>query len=66
MLIIPFLLGYDRVDHHVVQFLPDHPKYEMAEMMITERKPKPLLWFFVTERTAKETIRSWNRTGSTG
>ena len=54
MLIIPFLLGYDRVDHHVVQFLPDHPKYEMAEMMITEREPKPLLWFFVTERIAKE------------
>ena len=54
MLIVPFLLGYDRVDHHVVQFLPDHPKYEMAEMMITEREDEPLLWFFVTERTARE------------
>ena len=54
MLVVPFLLGYDRVDRHVMQFLPDHPKYEMAEMMITEREDEPLLWFFVTERAARE------------
>lgn len=36
MLIVPFLIGYDRFDHYVMQFLPDHPKCKMAEMMITE------------------------------
>ena len=40
MLIIPFLLGCDRVYHHVMQFLPDHPKYDVVEMMITERTAK--------------------------
>jgi hypothetical protein len=40
-----------------MQFLPDHPKYEMAEMMITERESEPLLWFFVTERAARESSK---------
>jgi len=51
MLIVPFLLGYNRVDHYVMQFLPKHPKYEMMEPT-TERKGKPLSRFFITERIA--------------
>jgi len=51
MLIVPFLLGYNRVDHYVMQFLPKHPKYEMMETT-TERKDEPLSRFFITERIA--------------
>jgi len=40
MIIILFLIGHDRVDHHVMQFLPDHPKYDVVEMMIAERTAK--------------------------
>lgn len=39
MLIVPFLLRYRTIDD-VMQFLPDHPKCKMAEMVITERIAK--------------------------
>jgi len=51
MLIVPFLLGYNRVVHYMMQFRPKQPKYEMMEP-ITERKGETLSRFFITERIA--------------
>ncbi|WP_437534844.1 hypothetical protein WME79_11575 [Sorangium sp. So ce726] len=40
-LVQPFLITYDRHDHHVVVFLADHPDYSTIEAMITLRRGQP-------------------------
>ncbi|WP_437602010.1 hypothetical protein WMF28_10330 [Sorangium sp. So ce590] len=42
-LVQPFLITYDRHEHHVVVFLADHPDYSGIEAMITLRRGQPPL-----------------------
>ncbi len=51
--IAPLLYSYDHWDHHLLQWLPDHPRYEIVEVLIKDSVP-PLIQFFFTERAAKD------------
>ncbi|KYG03053.1 hypothetical protein BE21_53520 [Sorangium cellulosum] len=42
-LVQPFLITYDRHEHHVVAFLADHPDYSAIEAMVTLRRGQPPL-----------------------
>lgn len=51
--IAPLLYSYDHWDHHLLQWLPDHPRYEIVEALIKDSDP-PLIHFFFTERAARD------------
>jgi hypothetical protein len=44
---------YRHWDHHLIQWLPEHPTYEAVEALIDERNDTPLVHFFLTEREAR-------------
>lgn len=49
--VIPLRFSYTHWDHHLLQWLPDHPRYEMAEALIDDADPANV-FFFLTERNA--------------
>jgi hypothetical protein len=51
--ISPLLYSFDHWDHHLLQWLPDHPRYEIVEALIKDSAP-PVIQFFFTERAAKD------------
>nr|AYM54196.1 hypothetical protein [Sorangium cellulosum] len=42
-LVQPFLITFDRHEHHVIVFVADHPDYEAVEAMVTLRGDQPPL-----------------------
>ncbi len=53
--VLPLLAHYTRWDHHLLQWLPDHPRYEMAEAFINARPDQePLIWVLLTERRPRK------------
>lgn len=49
----PVLYSYDHWDHHLLQWLPNHPRFEIVEALVRDEEP-PLVHFFFTEREARE------------
>lgn len=49
--VTPLRFSYAHWDHHLLQWLPDHPRYEMAEALIDDTDPANV-FFFMTEREA--------------
>jgi hypothetical protein len=55
MIIMPLLFSYTNHDYQIVQWLPDHPQYEMAEIMVHETEgEEPFLWLLLTDRVPHE------------
>jgi hypothetical protein len=51
--IVPLQFNYAHWDHHYLQWLPDHPRYEMVEALIDDSEPAKT-FFFLTERQAEQ------------
>lgn len=49
----PLAYSYDHWEHHLLQWLPDHPRYEMVEALIGDQD-QPVIHFFFTERAATD------------
>ena len=49
-IVYPLHLSYRKWDYHIAQWLPEHPLYEMAELMVAGAETDhPEIWFFFTE-----------------
>lgn len=49
---LPLVLRYTQWDHHFLQWLPSHPRYEAVEVLAKERPGGNVVWFFLTDRDA--------------
>ena len=54
ILVRPLLLSYTRYDHHLIQWLPDHERYEAVEALVTDGPERPAVRVFLTEKEAHE------------
>jgi hypothetical protein len=54
ILVRPLLLSYTRYDHHLIQWLPDHERYEAVEALVTDDPERPAVRVFFTEKEAHE------------
>ena len=54
ILVRPLLLSYTRYDHHLIQWLPDHERYEAVEALVTDGPERPAVHVFFTEKEAHE------------
>ncbi len=48
--VLPVRYSYKVWDHHFIQWLPDHPRYEAVEALVDETDDKPLIHLFLTDR----------------